>query len=108
MIPGVSRSGSTIVGAMLLGSDKRSAAEFSFFLAVPTMIGATAYDLAKNWDALNSKDALVLLVGLVAAFLAALVVVRSVVAFVSRRGFAPFAWYRLALGSLMLILLVAR
>lgn len=108
MIPGVSRSGATIMGALLLGVARAPATEFSFFLAVPTMLGATAYDLAKNWDALNGGDALVLAVGLLSAFLAALVVVRSVVAFVSRRGFAPFAWYRIALGSVMLLLLAAR
>ena len=108
MIPGVSRSGATIMGAMVLGVARAPATEFSFFLAVPTMIGATVYDLAKNWDALSGDDALVLAVGLVAAFVAALVVVRSLVAFVSRRGFAPFAWYRIGLGSVMLLLLFAR
>jgi undecaprenyl-diphosphatase len=108
MIPGVSRSGATILGAMLLGVARAPATEFSFFLAVPTMIGATAYDLAKNWNALDGDGALVLAVGLFSAFMAALVVVRSLVAFVSRRGFAPFAWYRIALGSAMLLLLLTR
>lgn len=108
MIPGVSRSGATILGAMVLGVARAPATEFSFFLAVPTMIGATAYDLAKNWDALDGAGALVLAVGLVSAFVAASVVVRSLVAFVLRRGFAPFAWYRIGLGSAMLLLLLTR
>ena len=108
MIPGVSRSGATIMGAMLAGVERRTAAEFSFFLAIPTMLGATAYDLFKNRATLTPDGGLVIIVGFVAAFLAALVVVRTVVAFVGRHGFAPFAWYRIALGAVMLAVLVAR
>jgi undecaprenyl-diphosphatase len=89
MIPGVSRSGSTIVGAMLLGASKRAAAEFSFFLAMPTMAGAFAYDLLKNYKILTFDDTMLIVVGFVAAFFSALVVVRSFLDYVSKRGFAP-------------------
>ena len=105
MIPGVSRSGATIMGALLLGVDRRTAAEFSFFLAIPTMIGATVYDLYKNRAVLTLDAGLVIGLGFVAAFIAAMLVVRALVGFVSRHGFAPFAWYRIALGMLALILL---
>ncbi|WP_029010656.1 undecaprenyl-diphosphate phosphatase [Azospirillum halopraeferens] len=105
MIPGVSRSGATILGALLMGVDRRTAAEFSFFLAIPTMLGATVLDLYKNWEHLNTDDALLIGVGFVTAFLAAAVVVRTLVDFVGRYGFAPFGWYRIALGSLMLAFL---
>ncbi len=100
MIPGTSRSGATIAGALLLGADKRSAAEFSFFLAMPTMAGAFAYDLYKNYHLLDMNDALTITVGFVMAFLSALVVVRSLLAFVSRHGFAPFAWWRIVVGAI--------
>lgn len=103
MIPGTSRSGSTIVGALLFKADKRSAAEFSFFLAMPTMAGAFAYDLYKNRDALSSSDLLVVLIGFVAAFVAALVVVRRLLDFVSHHGYAVFAWWRIAVGLLGLV-----
>ncbi len=100
LIPGTSRSGATIVGSLLLGADKRSAAEFSFFLAMPTMAGAFAFDLMKNHDALSSADLTVIAVGFVAAFIAALIVVRYVLDYVSRHGFAVFAWWRLIVGAL--------
>jgi undecaprenyl-diphosphatase len=108
MIPGVSRSGATIVGALMLGVERRAAMEFSFFLAIPTMAGATAYDLYKNWALLGSGEWNVIAIGLVAAFVTALLVVRSVVGFIGRFGFAPFAWYRIAAGCLMLTILVLR
>ena len=108
MFPGVSRSGATIVGAMLLGTGRAAATEFSFFLAVPTMLGAAAYDLYKNLVPLNGGDARVLAVGFLCAFVAALFVVRMLIAFVSRRGFAPFGWYRIALGAGMLVFLALR
>ena len=108
MIPGVSRSGATIMGALLLGVDRGTAALFSFFLAIPTMLGATAYDLFKNRHTLDAEGAGVIAVGFVAAFLSALLVVRWLVGFVARRGFAPFAWYRIVLGTAMLALLLAR
>ena len=98
LVPGVSRSGATIGGALLLGADKRSAAEFSFFLAIPTMSGAFAYDLYANRNVLSVDDAVIIGVGFVAAFVAALIVVRSLLDFVSRHGFAPFAWWRIAVG----------
>lgn len=103
MVPGVSRSGSTIVGAMLMGVSKRAAAEFSFYLAMPTMAGAFAYDLYKNRGLLSVDDALVIGVGFVAAFVAALIVVRALLDFVGRHGYAPFAWWRIAVGSIGLI-----
>jgi undecaprenyl-diphosphatase len=98
MVPGVSRSGSTIVGAMLLGASKRAAAEFSFFLAMPTMAGAFAYDLLKSYKFLTFDDGILIVVGFVAAFFSALVVVRSFLDFVSKRGFAPVAWWRIIVG----------
>ena len=100
MIPGVSRSGATIAGGLLLGTDKRSAAEFSFFLALPTMGAAVFYDLFKNRDVLDFSDLGLIAVGFVAAFLTALAVVRFLLEFVSRRGFAPFAWWRIVVGVL--------
>lgn len=103
MIPGTSRSGATIVGALLMGADKRSAAEFSFFLAMPTMVGAFALDLYKYRNDLNMDDMTNVAIGFVAAFVAGLLVVRSLLAFVSRRGYAPFAWWRIFIGTLGLI-----
>src|SRR3954469_3033739 len=99
MVPGVSRSGATIVGAMLLGADKRAAAEFSFFLAMPTMAGAFAYDLLKNSKALPFPDGTLIAVGFVTAFLAALAVVKTFLDYISRHGFGLFAWWRILVGS---------
>lgn len=107
MIPGVSRSGATIVGALLMGTDKRSAAEFSFFLAMPTMAGAFAYDLYKNWSVISPDDVTGIVVGFVVAFFAAVVVVRYLLDFVSRHGFALFAWWRIIVGTVGLIGLLA-
>ncbi|MDI6027367.1 undecaprenyl-diphosphate phosphatase [Corticibacterium sp. UT-5YL-CI-8] len=106
MIPGVSRSGSTIVGSLLLGADKRSAAEFSFFLAMPTMAGAFAYDLFKNHDALSSSDITIIVVGFVAAFVSGLFVVRHLLDYVSRHGYALFGWWRLVVGGVGLVALL--
>ncbi len=106
MIPGVSRSGATIMGALLLKVERKTATEFSFFLAIPTMLGATVYDLYKNWSLLSPDGVGLIAVGFISAFFAALLVVRSAIAFISRHGFTPFAWYRIALGSAMLMLLV--
>ncbi|PZO82349.1 MAG: undecaprenyl-diphosphatase [Mesorhizobium amorphae] len=100
LIPGTSRSGSTIVGALLLGADKRSAAEFSFFLAMPTMAGAFTYDLIKNRDILSADDFTVIGIGFVAAFISAVIVVRSLLAYVSKRGYGLFAWWRIIVGGL--------
>lgn len=103
MVPGVSRSGSTIAGALLLGCDKRSAAEFSFFLAIPTMAGAFTYDLYQNRDILSADDAALVAVGFVAAFSAALFVVKTLLDFVSRHGFLPFALWRILVGMAGLV-----
>jgi undecaprenyl-diphosphatase len=103
MIPGVSRSGATIVGALLMGADKRAAAEFSFFLAMPTMAGAFSYDLYKNWHVLKPDDLTGIAVGFVAAFVAAVFVVRYVLDFISRHGFALFGWWRIVVGTVGLI-----
>ncbi len=108
MIPGVSRSGATIMGAMLMGVDRKAAAEFSFFLAIPTMLAATVYDLWKNRATLNGDGLDVIAVGFVVAFVAAIPVVRGFVGFVSRRGFGPFAWYRIGVGLLMMAILLWR
>ena len=106
MVPGVSRSAATIMGARIFRVDRATAAEFSFFLAIPTMLGATVYDLFKNWSTLNWSGGGVIVLGLVVAFLSALVVVRSFVAFISRHGFGVFAWYRISIGTLALVLLL--
>lgn len=100
MVPGVSRSGSTIVGALLMGTDKRSAAEFSFFLAMPTMAGAFAYDLYKNWEILNPDDVTSIVIGFVTAFIAGVFVVRQLLDFVSQYGFALFGWWRIIVGGI--------
>jgi undecaprenyl-diphosphatase len=103
MIPGVSRSGATIVSAMLLGADKRAAAEFSFFLAIPTMAGAFTYDLYKEHSQLTGGHALLVAVGFVTSFVAAWIVVRAFLDFVTRHGFSVFAWWRVVVGTLGLI-----
>jgi undecaprenyl-diphosphatase len=108
MIPGVSRSGATIMGALMLKVDRRTATEFSFFLAIPTMLAATVYDIYKNRGSLTVDSTAVIAVGFITAFICALIVVKSVIAFISRHGFVPFAWYRIALGTVMLIVLLAR
>lgn len=103
LVPGVSRSGSTIVGALLLGVSKRAAAEFSFFLSVPTMGGAFAYDLYKNRDVLDFSALSDIAVGFAMAFLTAILVVRWVLDFVSRNGFAVFGWWRIIVGAAALL-----
>ncbi|HWL05208.1 MAG TPA: undecaprenyl-diphosphate phosphatase [Xanthobacteraceae bacterium] len=103
MIPGVSRSGATIVSAMLLGADKRSAAEFSFFLAMPTMAGAFAYDLYKSHGQMTADNTLLVAIGFVTSFIAAVIVVRTLLDYVSRHGFGLFAWWRIIVGTLGLI-----
>ncbi|MET0407974.1 MAG: undecaprenyl-diphosphate phosphatase [Hyphomicrobium sp.] len=100
MIPGVSRSGSTIVGGMLLGADKRTAAEFSFFLAMPTMTGAFAYDLYKNWSILTPDDISHIVLGFVAAFVTGVIVVRYMLDFISKRGLSFFGWWRILVGGI--------
>lgn len=105
MVPGVSRSGATIIGGLLLGLERRAAAEFSFFLSIPTMSAAFAYDAFKNRAYLSFDDAELIAVGFIAAFIAALLVVKPFLAIVSKIGFAPFAFYRVALGTFVLVLL---
>ncbi len=108
MIPGVSRAGATIMGARAFRVDRATAAEFSFFLAMPTMLGATVYDLYKNWSSLSWEHGGVIALGFVAAFVSAMLVVRAFVRFISRHGFTVFAWYRIAVGALALTLLLMR
>jgi undecaprenyl-diphosphatase len=103
MVPGVSRSGATIVSAMLLGADKRSAAEFSFFLAIPTMAGAFTYDLYKNWSLMTGSNGVIVAIGFATSFIAGWFVVRTLLDYVTRHGFALFAWWRVIIGSLGLI-----
>lgn len=107
MIPGVSRSGATIVGALALGADKRSAAEFSFFLSMPTMLGAFVYDFYKNRDLLDAAALGDIAVGFVCAFISAILVVRWLLGYVSRHGYGLFAWWRIIVGSLALLALSA-
>ena len=99
MIPGVSRSGATIVGAMLMGSTKRAAAEFSFFLAMPTMAGAFTYDLYKNYKFLSASDFGLVSIGFITAFFSGLIVVSGLLNYVSKHGFKLFGWWRIAVGS---------
>lgn len=106
MIPGVSRSGATIVAAMLMGTDKRTAAEFSFFLAMPTMAGAFAFKLMKSWNDLSTDDAMAIALGFVVAFVSGVIVVRKLLDYVSHYGFSLFGWWRIAVGIAGLIGLV--
>jgi undecaprenyl-diphosphatase len=105
MIPGVSRSGTTIVSAMLLGADKRAAADFSFFLAIPTMAGAFTYDLYKSHSQLTADNVVLVAIGFVTSFVCAWFVVRTFLDYVTRHGFSLFAWWRVIVGSLGLIAL---
>ena len=105
MIPGTSRSGATIVSAMLLGADKRAAAEFSFFLAIPTMIGAFAYDFYKNRADMTTDHLGIIAIGFVVSFVTAMIVVKAFLEYVTRRGFALFAWWRVIVGTLGLVAL---
>jgi undecaprenyl-diphosphatase len=105
MIPGVSRSGATIVSAMLLGSDKRAAAEFSFFLAIPTMVGAFAYDFYKSRAEMTMDHIGIVAIGFVVSFITAMIVVKAFLGYVTRHGFVLFAWWRVIVGTLGLIAL---
>ncbi|MDQ5896054.1 MAG: undecaprenyl-diphosphatase [Pseudomonadota bacterium] len=102
MIPGTSRSGSTIIGGMLMGLSRQAATDFSFFLGIPTLIGAGAYSLLKERDKLSMADAPMFLVGLVFSFIAAWLCVRWLLRYVATHNFVPFAWYRIAFGLLIL------
>lgn len=103
LFPGVSRAGATIMGGLLTGLSRTAAAEFSFFLAIPTMVVATLFDLAKSMDHLQPQDVWLFAVGFITAFITALVVVRVFLAFIARHTFAPFAWYRIGFGALVLL-----
>src|SRR5215217_6524383 len=112
MIPGVSRSGATIMGGLSLGVERRTAAEFSFFLAIPTMVGATTLELVKHHDTLLTGASGVgfgaVGVGFIVSFIVAIVVVKAFVRYISRHGFAPFAWYRILVGAAALVWLGLR
>lgn len=108
MIPGVSRSGATILGAMAMGVDRKTAAEFSFFLALPTLTGATVLQLYKNREMLTPDDFGAIAIGFVVSFVVALVVVKGFLKVITRYGFAPFAWYRIVAGVAALIWLTNR
>jgi undecaprenyl-diphosphatase len=111
MVPGVSRSGATILGALSLGVERRTAAEFSFFLAIPTMVGASTLELVKNREQLLSGTGVGLdsiALGFVVSFVVAIIVIKAFVQFVSRHGFGPFAWYRIVAGTAALVWLMAR
>jgi undecaprenyl-diphosphatase len=105
MIPGTSRSGATMMGSLLLGIDRKTAAEFSFLLAIPTMLAATLYDIVKNYQHLSMDDAQIIAIGFCSAFFSALLSVRWLLAFLTTHGFAPFAYYRIVLGIVILVLL---
>lgn len=106
LVPGVSRSGSTVVGGMLFGASKRAAAEFTFFIALPIMVGAFGYDLYKSRDLIDGSIALNVAIGFAAAFIVGAIVVRYLLGFVSKYGFAPFAYWRIAVGGAGLIALL--
>jgi len=103
LVPGVSRSGATILGGYALGMSRRAAAEFSFFLAVPVMVAATGYDLLKSRDALTAADVPIFAVGFAVAFVSALAVIRAFIGYVARHSFTAFAWYRIVAGTLLLL-----
>jgi undecaprenyl-diphosphatase len=103
LIPGTSRSGATIIGAMLFGLSRKAATEFSFFLAVPTLVAAGAYDLYGRRAAFSAADLEMLAVGLVAAFVSAFACVRWLIRYVATHDFKPFAWYRIAFGAIVLV-----
>jgi undecaprenyl-diphosphatase len=104
LIPGVSRSGATILGAELLGVERKAAAAFTFYLAVPTMLGASVFELYKKHDALTGSNLELIAIGFVVAFLVAFVVVKTFIAFIGRYGLKPFGWYRILAGLALLAL----
>ncbi len=102
MVPGTSRSGATIIGGLLIGLDRKVAAEFSFFLAVPTMVAATVYDVFKHRDLLSMDDVPMFAVGFITAFLSAWLAIRTLVRFVANHTYEIFAWYRIVFGCVIL------
>jgi undecaprenyl-diphosphatase len=105
LIPGTSRSGATIIGGMLAGLSRQTATEFSFFLAMPTMLGAATYDAWKHQHLLKADDLVAIGVGFAAAFVSALLVVKALIRFIANHSLSIFAWYRIGLGSLIAALL---
>lgn len=105
LIPGVSRSGATIAGGLILGAEKRAAAEFSFFLAIPTMAGAFALDLYENRDGFTAHSLGLIGVGFVVSFVVAMIVIKGFLDLVAKHGFAPFAWWRIVVGAVGLVAL---
>jgi undecaprenyl-diphosphatase len=103
LIPGMSRSGSTIIGGMLFGLERRVATEFSFFLAIPIIFGATLYEMVKNWHTLATDALGIFAVGLVAAFVSAFACVRWLLRYIAAHDFTVFAWYRIGFGLLILL-----
>ena len=103
LIPGTSRSGATIIGGLLFGLSRTAAAEFSFFLAIPTMFAATLYDSYKNRDLFALSDLPIIAIGFVVSFIVALAVIRALMRFISRHDFTVFAWYRIAFGLAILL-----
>jgi len=108
LIPGVSRSGATILGGEMLGVDRKAGAAFTFYLAVPTMFGATVYDLYKSWNELSANDTTNIAVGFVVSFVVAYAVVKGFIAFVGKYGLKPFGWYRIATGAALLAWLAVK
>ncbi len=103
MFPGVSRSGATIMGGLVFGLSRKTATEFSFFLAIPTMFAATVYDVYKNWSLLHVADLPVFAVGFIASFVAAMLTVKALLRYVSNHDFTVFAWYRIVFGIVVLM-----
>ena len=103
MIPGTSRSGATIIGGILAGINRKTATEFSFFLAMPTMMAAAGYDMFKNASLISQADMLAIAVGFASAFFSALVVVRAILAFISKHTYRAFGWYRILLGVVVAV-----
>ena len=108
LVPGVSRSGATILGALFVGVERKTAAEFSFFLAIPVMLGASGIKLLESWEAISLDQAYIIAAGFIMAFGAALVVVRWLLNFISHHGFSVFGWYRIVFGSALLIYFLMR
>jgi undecaprenyl-diphosphatase len=106
ILPGVSRSGATILGAELLGVERKAAAAFTFYLAVPTMFGATVFELYKKWDLMSAAASTDIAIGFLVSFVVAYFVVKTFIAFVGRYGLKPFGWYRLASGAALVVYLV--
>ena len=108
IVPGVSRSGATILGGELLGVERKAAAEFTFYLAVPTMLGASVFDIYQNRNVLTLDAGIIIAVGFVVSFLVALFVVKTFIGFVGRYGLKPFGWYRIAAGAAILAVMFLR